>query len=528
MLFLQNINYIHPNRELLFAGLSRTINKYDKVALVGNNGAGKSTLLKIMAGDLQPAGGLVRSESVPYCVPQLSGEFDDFTIARALRIEPKISALQQILAGDLTEENMGILQDDWAIESRCQEAFAYWNLGDPDLTRKMGTLSGGQKTKVFLAGIQIHNPDIVLMDEPSNHLDRAGREILYDYIESTKNTLVVISHDRALLNLLDSVLELSKRGISAYGGNYDCYIEQKNIDHEALIQELRSKEKTLRKARETEREALEREHKLDARGKKKQQKAGLPTISMNTLRNNAEKSTSRMKGVHDEKVNSIAKELSQLRTELPDIGKMKMDLETTGLHKGKILVTAQNVNHQFGNQFLWQKGLDFQIVSGERIAVKGRNGSGKTTLIKMILGQIQPEKGMIESAAVTTIYIDQDYSLISDGLSVYDKVQNFNSQRLPEHEIKIRLNRFLFANAYWDKPCKTLSGGEKMRLMFCALTIRSQAPDVIVLDEPTNNLDIQSIAILTAAIQEYTGTLLVISHDPDFLAQVNVDRVIEL
>ncbi len=528
MLFLQNINYIHPNREPLFAGLNLTVNKQDKVALIGNNGAGKSTLLKMMAGELQPAGGLVRSESVPYCVPQLSGEFDDFTISQALRIEPKISALRQILSGDLTEENVAILQDDWAIESRCQEAFRYWHLGDPDLTQKMNTLSGGQKTKVFLAGIQINQPDIVLLDEPSNHLDSEGRQILYDYVKSTKNTLVVVSHDRTLLNLLDSVLELSKKGITSYGGNYDFYAQQKDVEKEALDQNLKSKEKALRKAREIERESLEREQKLDARGKKKQEKAGLPTISMNTLRNNAERSTSRMKGVHDEKVNSIANELSQLRTVLPDVGKMKMDLEQTALHNGKILVTAENVNCHYGGQFLWGKGLDFQIVSGERIAVKGVNGSGKTTLLKMILGQIQPQQGTIDRAAVTTIYIDQNYSLIDDGMTVYDQAQNFNLHGLPEHEIKIRLNRFLFTSSYWDKPCKTLSGGEKMRLTLCALTIKSQAPDIIVLDEPTNNLDIQNVEILTSAIQKYAGTLLVISHDPFFLNQINVQRVIEL
>lgn len=141
MLFLHNINYIHPNRELLFAELSFTVNKQDKVALIGNNGAGKSTLLKIMAGDLQPASGLVRAISLPYYVPQLTGEFDDQTVAGVLRIEPKINALQQILAGNVSDENLSILQDDWTIESRCQEAFTYWNLGDPGLNQKMSTLS---------------------------------------------------------------------------------------------------------------------------------------------------------------------------------------------------------------------------------------------------------------------------------------------------------------------------------------------------------------------------------------------------
>ena len=392
----------------------------------------------------------------------------------------------------------------------------------------METLSGGQKTKVFLAGIIIHRPEIVLLDEPTNHLDTPGRSILYDYIRSTKNTLVVVSHDRTLLNLLDTVYELGKRGITVYGGNYDFYAEQKMIESDALSQDLKSKEKAFRKAKETERESLERQQKLDARGKKKQEKAGLPTISMNTLRNNAEKSTARLKGVHAEKVDAISQELNQLRKELPDVDKMKMDFDNSALHNGKVLITARDVNFGYDDRLLWIPSLNFQIRSGERIALKGLNGSGKTTLIKMILGELQPLSGTIDKAGVKAIYIDQDYSFIENNLHVYEQAQQFNSGALQEHEIKIRLNRFLFTEAYWDKPCKALSGGEKMRLILCCLTISNQAPDLIILDEPTNNLDIQNIEILTAAINEYRGTLLVVSHDEYFLKEIEVERTIDL
>ncbi|GAA3920629.1 ATP-binding cassette domain-containing protein [Chitinophaga oryziterrae] len=526
MLILQGITYLHPNRDLLFTDINLSINKQDKIALIGNNGVGKSTLLKILAGNLQPSHGLVKADSTPYYVPQIFGQFNDHSIAQSLRIAGKLNALREILDGNVTDENLTLLDDDWAIEERCKEAFAHWQLNGSDLDQKMGTLSGGQKTKVFLAGIHIHQPDIVLLDEPSNHLDTLSRNMLYDYINSTTNTLVVVSHDRTLLNLLNTVYELSKRGITIYGGNYDFYAEQKMIESDALNQDLKSKEKALRKAKETERESLERQQKLDARGKKKQEKAGLPTISMNTLRNNAEKSTSRLKGVHDEKVTSIADELNQLRKELPDMDKMKMDFDNSALHNGKILITAKDVNIGYDDQLLWKQALSFQIRSGERIVVKGVNGSGKTTLIKMMLGELQPRSGTIERAVVKAIYIDQDYSLIDNTRSVYEQAQQFNSGALQEHEIKIRLNRFLFTKEYWDKPCETLSGGEKMRLILCCLTISNQAPDIIVLDEPTNNLDIQNIEILTAAINQCKGTLLVVSHDEYFLKQIQVNGLI--
>jgi ATPase subunit of ABC transporter with duplicated ATPase domains len=528
MLILQNITYIHPDKDLLFDNINLNLNKQHKIALIGNNGAGKSTLLKIIAGILQPSGGTITADTKPYYIPQIFGQFSEYTIARALNIEDKLNALQKILSGDVSENNLSVLNDDWSIEERCREALAYWKLEGLDLTQKMETLSGGQKTKVFLAGILIHQPKIILMDEPSNHLDSQSRHLLYNFIQITPCTLIVVSHDRKLLNLLYSIYELSDRGITIYGGNYDFYAHQKAVESNALNQDVRSKEKALRKAKEVEREIMERQQKLDARGKKKQEKAGLPTISMKTLKNNAEKSTARTKDVHAEKTGTISEELNQLRKELPDLDKMKFGFDHSILHKGKILITAVNINFGYEQKLLWKQPLSFMIASGERIAIKGSNGVGKTSLIKMILGELIPQTGSIQKAEIKAVYIDQDYSLIDDTLSVYDQAQQFNGTALLKHEIKIRLNRFLFTKDHWDKPCMALSGGEKMRLMLCCLSIGNQAPDIIILDEPTNNLDLHNIEILTSAINNYQGTLLVISHDEYFLERVNVKRMIDL
>lgn len=230
MIILQNISYTHPNKDLLFSDINFTVNNYEKAALIGNNGAGKSTLLKIIAQELQPSNGQISIEAEPYFVPQIFGQYNHFTIAEALKIDKKLNALNEILNGNTSEENFYLLNDDWTIEDRCKEALNYWQLDDLDLSQKMETLSGGQKTKVFLSGISIHQPELVLLDEPSNHLDIASRQLLYDFIQTTKNTLIVVSHDRKLLNLLDTVCELSRNGIKVYGGNYDFYAAQKQIE----------------------------------------------------------------------------------------------------------------------------------------------------------------------------------------------------------------------------------------------------------------------------------------------------------
>ncbi|SOD15489.1 ABC-F family ATP-binding cassette domain-containing protein [Pedobacter xixiisoli] len=528
MLTLQNISYIHPNKELLFDGINLTINPHDKIALIGNNGIGKSILLKIITKALQPSAGQITIDQTPYYVPQVFGQFNELTVAQALGIQDKLHALQQILDGNASEKNFHLLNDDWTIEERCKEALEYWNLKDIKLSEKMASLSGGQKTKVFLAGIQIHQAELILLDEPSNHLDIASRELLYQFIQNTKSTLLIISHDRKLLNLLNTVCELTTSGIHIYGGNYDFYAAQKQIESNALSHDIQNKEKALRKAKEKEQETSERQQKQDARGKKKQEKAGVARIMMNTLRNNAENSTAKIKDIHTEKIGGITEELRSLRTNIADIDQMKFGFDNAKLHKGKILFKASNLNYSFGNELLWKESLNLQINSGERIALKGANGSGKTTLIKLILGNLEGSLDEIYQAIGHAIYIDQDYSLIDNELSIYEQAQNYNTNLLQEHEVKIRLNRFLFGKDDWNKLCKSLSGGEKMRLMLCCLTIKNIAPDLIILDEPTNNLDIQNVEILTAAINEYEGTLIVVSHDEYFLKRINMNREINL
>lgn len=528
MVLLQQIAYQHPNKDRLFENLNLAVQTHHKTAIIGNNGSGKSTLLQLIAGKLQPASGQLSVESEPYYVPQQFGQYNDLTIAEALQIAEKLRALNQILQGNVSDENLEILNDDWAIEERCASALQQWQLHELDLDQKLESLSGGQKTKVFLSGISIHQPELILMDEPTNHLDQTSRNMLYDFIRNTPSTLLIVSHDRKLLQLLDTMYELSQSGIRTYGGNYEFYSEQKIIEQQALQSELQHAEKSLKKAKEKERETLERQQKLDSRGKKKQDKAGVARIMMNTMRNNAENSTAKVKSMHSDKIEGLSGELQQVRSKLSGLDQMQIGFQESGLHKGKVLFKANDLNFRYGKTNLWEKPLSIQINSGERISIHGPNGSGKTSLLKIILGELQPENGNIQRTGSTIIYIDQDYSLIDPLKTVYEQALEFNTTSLLEHEVKIRLNRFLFGQETWDKSCSNLSGGERMRLLLCCLTISTIAPDMLILDEPTNNLDIQNSEILTNAINQYHGTILVVSHDEIFLEQIQIDQRINL
>ena len=539
---IQQISYIHPDKEVLFSDLNFAISKGQKLGLVGNNGCGKSTLLQIIAGQLSPSSGVIVRPDDLYYIPQHFGQYDSLTIAQALRIERKQQALHAILSGDASNENFVVLDDDWNIEERSIAALDLWGLGQFTLSYPMNLLSGGEKTRVFLAGMDIHHPSVVLMDEPTNHLDSSGRQRLYDWVEKCHSTLLVVSHDRTLLNLLPEICELEKHQINYYGGNYEFYKEQKTLMQEALQQRIEEKEKALRIARKVARETVERRDKQNVRGEKNNIKKGVPRIVLNALQGKSEKSTSKLNSTHQEKAEKLTGERNQLRSSLSPTATLKTDFNSSSLHTGKILVTAKEINFgyhpnsdssdiQDNNDFkqqLWQTPISFQLKSGDRLRIEGANGSGKTTLLKLITGQLQPQKGNLTRMEFTYVYLNQEYSIIDDRNSILEQAYAFNNRNLPEHEIKIILNRYLFTASEWDKSCRKLSGGEKMRLAFCCLMISNNTPDMFILDEPTNNLDIQSIEIITATIKNYTGTVIAISHDDYFIQEIGIEQRILL
>ena len=539
---IQQISYIHPDKEVLFSDLNFAISKGQKLGLVGNNGCGKSTLLQIIAGQLSPSSGVIVRPDDLYYIPQHFGQYDSLTIAQALRIERKQQALHAILSGDASNENFVVLDDDWNIEERSIAALDLWGLGQFTLSYPMNLLSGGEKTRVFLAGMDIHHPSVILMDEPTNHLDSSGRQRLYDWVEKCRSTLLVVSHDRTLLNLLPEICELEKHQINYYGGNYEFYKEQKTLMQEALQQRIEEKEKALRIARKVARETVERRDKQNVRGEKNNIKKGVPRIVLNALQGKSEKSTSKLNSTHQEKAEKLTGERNQLRSSLSPTAILKTDFNSSSLHTGKILVTAKEINFgyhpnsdsndiQNNGDFklqLWQTPISFQLKSGDRLRIEGVNGSGKTTLLKLITGQLQPQEGNLTRMEFTYVYLNQEYSIIDDRNSILEQAYAFNNRNLPEHEIKIILNRYLFPASEWDKSCRKLSGGEKMRLAFCCLMISNNTPDMFILDEPTNNLDIQSIEIITATIKNYTGTVIAISHDDYFIQEIGIEQRILL
>ena len=522
------ISYRHTDCPFLFKNIDLFVPDGAKVSLIGPNGIGKSTLLKIIAGRLAPFSGNVSVSSHPYYIPQQPGS-GAISAAELLGAADRLNALRAICAGSVDPENFDTLGNDWDIGERCRAALDEWGLHNVTPDTPAGSLSGGERTRVMLAGLTLANPEIVLLDEPTNHLDSAAREKLYGWVRSTGAALLVVSHDITLLRMMEQTCELTASGIRLYGGGYDFYRERRDIEDNALESRIEAGQAALRKAVRQAREVRERQERRAAQGERDKASSGQARILINARGAQAQNSASRLMGRHAAIIGDARQKLSELRGQMDRRAAMKLDFDSSALHAGKRLIKAEAINFSYpGCPPLWREPFDVEIRSGDRVRISGGNGSGKTTLLKILTGEIKPDTGTVERAGFSSVCIDQDYRELDSPLSVLEMAQKHNVHNLAEHEIRIRLDRALFPPETWGKPCSALSGGERMRLMLCCMMISEQVPEMFILDEPTNNLDIASMEILLDTVNSYRGTLVLVSHDGHFAGGTGITSEIDL
>ena len=523
---VSGVAYSYANQQPLFENVSFSVTAGRKVAITGDNGSGKSTLLKLLAGELESAGGAIRCASKPHYIPQQIGTTWQ-NIAEILGVAEKLNSLKSILSGSTDPAHFDTLADDWEVEAHCRAALDHWGLTNAALDTPLDRLSGGERTKVCLAGLLIHTPEIVLLDEPTNHLDASNRAKLYDYIAASRATIIIVSHDVTLLRQLDTTYELSEKGLRLYGGNYDFYREQKELENNALAGQIGAEETALKQARRRAQEVRERQQRREARAGKTT--SGVPRIILNARHDRGEDTGAKLSERHSDIIATGKQRLAELRARQRTAADMRIDFDDARLHDGKLLVTAKGVNFTYipGGQMLWPQLLDLEIRSGGRIHLQGDNGSGKTTLVKLLTGELIPTAGTVWRAPnFSYLYIDQQYSRVCRDATVIELAREHNCENLQDHDVKTRLNRALFPAEMWDKNCLALSGGERMRLYMCCLMLSNHTPDMLILDEPTNNLDLRSLAVLTDIVRNYRGTLIIISHNGHFVEQVGATQEI--
>ncbi|MEU6873166.1 MULTISPECIES: ATP-binding cassette domain-containing protein [unclassified Streptomyces] len=512
------LSFRWPDGTTVFDGLSLAVGR-GRVGLVGTNGAGKSTLLRLLAGQLRPSQGSVTVGGSLAHLPQNITLDTTLRVDRALGIAERREALRAIESGDVDERHFETIGDDWDVEERALATLGSLGLGGIELDRTVGQLSGGETVLLRLAALLLERPDILLLDEPTNNLDAFARRRLYEAVDSWRSgILVVVSHDRELLERVDRIAELRTGSVNWYGGGWSAYQEAVAAEQESAGRTLRAAEADLRRQK---RELEETQVKLARRqrnGRRIEAEGGLPKILAGRRKRSAQESAGKLRGVHEERLDEARERREEAAEAIRDDAEIRVSLPHTAVPTGRAVLSLDGVRPRFGRL---REGT-LQVHGPERIALVGRNGAGKTTLLRTLTGELAPLSGEARTF-VPVRFLPQRLDVLDEELSVAENVAR-TAPGVTDNHIRAQLARFLFRGKRAEQPAGTLSGGERFRAALAATMLAAPAPQLLMMDEPTNNLDIASVRQLTGALESYEGALLIASHDLTFLESIGITR----
>ncbi|MBM7557086.1 ABC-F family ATP-binding cassette domain-containing protein [Halanaerobacter jeridensis] len=498
----------YPEQQI-FQNISLQIQKQDRIGLIGANGMGKSTLIKIFTGDKYLDEGEVLCSNdleIGYLEQDLGLDGEVTLYQEMLRVyqdlfelEEKLRKLEAKMESASGTELDKVLkkysrlrekfeeEEGYRYESKIEGVLRGLGFVEADFERELENFSGGQKTRAALAKLLLQEPNLLLLDEPTNHLDLAAKEWLEDYLHDYPGAVVIISHDRYLLeNLVDRIWELEKGRLEKYRGNYSFYLEERE---QRLLRWQREYEQQQKKIKEMK--AFIRKYKA---GIKSKQARG------------RQKKLDRMDKIPPP----------------PTLEKPTIEFQYKPNTIEEVL-TVENLSKSYENEQIFSD-LEFKLYRGTKAALVGPNGSGKTTLLEIINGLKEADSGQVRTAkGIKIAYYDQEHRNLSFDYNLVEELQKVKS--LSEGQARDVLAKFLFTGDEVFKSVSTLSGGEKARLSLAKLSL--QNCNLLLMDEPTNHLDIDSKELLQSSLENYPGTILIISHDRYLLDKL-VDKVFAL
>jgi len=524
----ERLAYATADGRSLFSDLTLPLGR-ERTGLIGPNGSGKTTLVRLLAGELTPLSGQVHRTCHVAVLPQDFCPPAEAPVAVVLGIEQKLAALRRMEAGTASVEDIERVGDDWELPERAAAVLARFGLAHLSLDRAVGQLSGGEATRVALAGLALAQPDFLLLDEPTNHLDVTSRAALYAFVEEWTGGLLVVSHDRALLRRVDRIVELSGLGVRVYGGNYDEYRAIRDAEDAAAAAELDSARAALRAAERQAREVVERQARREAKGRRDRRNANMPKILLNGRKAQAEATGARVRAITQREVEERRARLQTAKQRVEEREPPRFHLPSANLPAGRTVLQLEDITVRFsGDTKPILDRVSLRITGPERVAVIGPNGSGKTTLLNVALGRLIPESGTVRRVPDHEIAcLDQHGAHLDPDLSVLDNFRAYHPL-MPPTATRYALARFLFSHEAALQTAGTLSGGQRLRASFACVLGGERPPSLLVLDEPTNHLDLDALEALEHALREYDGALLVVSHDAAFLEAIGIERYLAL
>ncbi|MFI8591387.1 ATP-binding cassette domain-containing protein [Dietzia maris] len=537
-LVLSDVAYAFPDDTPLFNGLDLAVGP-GLTSLVGRNGAGKSTLLRLIAGERRPTRGSITVDGDPAgpptvgYLPQLLADAPaERTLADELGVGGRLAALARIEAGEGDDDDFGLVGDDWAVAERTIALLD--DLGLPtELDRPVVALSGGERTLAAVAGRLLGRPRVLLLDEPTNNLDGRARERLFaaigGFVGGGDRVGLVVSHDLELLDRAGRTVELRAGRCRVFGGPYAHYREVIETEQAAAVQSLTGARNDLRAERRDRVEGVEKASRRVAQGRRVQAAGGMPKILMNARRASAQESAGRLRAVHELGVEQARERMRAADAAVRRDEQLRVELPDPGLPAGRVVL---DVDDPVAGRF--------HLAGPARVRLAGPNGSGKTTLLRRFVGSGSSSgSGSISGGDGSSDGVDDEvvhvpFALLPQDLrvqhpewSVIDAILAVRPDASAE-EAHAHAARLLFTGGAGFRRLGDLSGGERLRAALAARLFARPVPQLLVLDEPTNNLDLDGVRVLADALSQWRGALMLVSHDDGFCDRVGVDDVITL
>lgn len=500
-LMSESLSYAPASTRTLFENIHVSLSADDRVALVGDNGVGKSTLLKILAGQIHPTHGSVTCKSSIYYLPQIS------TFQNSSRSESLLDFLSTVSS------------QWWEIVQVLERSFGT----ELDLSMTMRELSGGELAKVLLAVGWSQSPDLLLLDEPTNHLDYLALEDLQQLLNAFQGAYVLVSHNAFFLDqVAKTVWELTPAGLQVYGGNFSEYRDQKQQEEAAKVRSHQTARKELKRVKAAAMQEQKRAAQSSRNGRRNA--ANIPRVVAGAQKRRAENTAAKLKVKHEQAIAGAQQRLAETKVRTSRVTNISLEQKD---RKHRMLIHVRDAHLWVDNRLLL-KDIGLQISSCDRISLIGPNGSGKSCLINAILDRESPASlrgGEVQRAEMQTVYLDQHYASVNRSLTVLENLQKANPD-LSYQLLRQQLGHFLFFGDDVHKPVAVLSGGELARVAIAMITV--SAIDLLVLDEPTNNLDIATVDQMVATLNQYQGALWIISHDLDFLSRLQITHSFQI
>ncbi|MBD8574779.1 ABC-F family ATP-binding cassette domain-containing protein [Pseudomonas syringae] len=505
---LQGVCWALPDGTPLFCDLNEQFDSRH-TGLVGRNGVGKSVLARILAGLVQPTRGhCTRQGRVHYLAQQITPAAGA-SVASLAGVQPVLAALARIEQGSCAVEDFEAVGEGWDIRQRLQQALHANGLGELEADRPASTLSGGQAMRVSLIGAALAQADFLILDEPSNHLDQPARQALIEQLQAWPRGLLVISHDRSLLEVMQRTVELSSLGLRSYGGPYGFYAQCKAQEQHSAVLALEHSKAQRRRDEQAMRQQHERQERRQAHGRQQGRHANQAAIIQGRQKERSEGSTGRLREQHAALQARLALQVHEAAQRVEDAALIALQALPAPAVMSRCVATLEALTLPFVGTA--PQRIDLLLGGQQRVGVVGANGCGKSTLLKVLAGQLMPASGVCR-VTPDTVYLDQQQTALDPARPVLEQLQAVN-RKAGVSELRTRLAQLGLDARKVESPSGRLSGGERLKAALACVLYADPVPSLVLLDEPGNHLDLPSIQALETLLRDYQGALMVVSHD---------------